>query len=92
MLRKFFNVYAIYENKSKTYVTKRLGSSKDINEAGNFLLLAPFLRLICWIISNPSHEYRIKKIWMPTVRIDATITASILKHFYEEEGKENDER
>ena len=99
MLRKFFNVYTIYDKKNNEYLS-RYGFTSNLNEIGNFILLLPILGLICGFLNfgyNGKRELRIKKIWMPTVKIDATIYTGILKDMseylntqkVEDDGKNN---
>lgn len=99
MLRKFFNVYAIYDKKNNQYLS-RYGFTDDVNEMGNFILLLPILWAICGALNfgyNGRRNIRIRKIWMPTVKIDATIYPFMLKDMsgylnkFEQEEKSNEE-
>lgn len=85
MIRKFFNVYALYDVRNKMYLEgDRMNLTKDINKAGNFLLFAPvmglFIKYLDWRFDYDT-SFICKKIWMPTVKIDATIYPNVLGRF-----------
>ena len=91
MLRKFFDVYAIYDNKSGEYFSVD-GFTKDVNKIANLVLFFPILWLIVKLMNweyRGERKLRIKKMWMPTVKIDATIYPHVLKKIFEESENKN---
>lgn len=73
MLRRFFDVYTIYEKNRNKYLTWGGRLTPDINKAGNFVLLKflilPFfvfvLNAVYGAPDTDSFNFRIKRVCMP---------------------------
>lgn len=84
MLRKFFDVFTIYDDNNKQYMKQWGGFTADINKCGNFILVYPLAKIICLLGNiNKKNALRVRRIWMPTVKIDATIHPYIAKYILE---------
>jgi hypothetical protein len=85
ILRKFFNVTVLYSDNKNSYWAGGMGSgneiSLDINKAKQYFFLVPFLPIIRWYINfvYEDFNFRIRKIWMPTIKIDGSVKTYVLK-------------
>lgn len=91
MLRRFFNMYILKEMNSGKFFNIKEGLTSKIENSTNLILLAPILGFICYIlnwVNAPKRYFVIRKVWMPSVRIDATIIPSVLKKYLSDKDEE----
>lgn len=91
LLRKFFNVYSVYDNNSKKFFSIKMGwiDSDKAEFSSNFVLIAISLPFILWMINTLSfgkYKLRVRKLWMPVWRINASIKQEHIENYYEKEN------
>lgn len=89
MLRRFFDVYILKEMNSGKFLNVKDGLVDRLENGSNLFLIAWTLPFICKLVNWNSNKYYfvIKKVWMPNVRIDATIVPDLYKKYFDNKDK-----
>lgn len=84
MLRKLFDVFLLKEMNSGKFLNIKKGFVKKMEEGTNFVLISPLLPFFCFLTNwyNKKYYFIIKRVCMPVVKIDATITPDLMKKYF----------
>jgi len=79
-LRKYFNATLIYNDRRGVYLSGFFKFDPDINKA-NMYFFSPIRTfiLVKYLNAFGGGSFRLRKVWMPSVKIDGSVKTYLLK-------------